>query len=178
MVSGKLAHYPPAMALSPRHTRRALAVIIVVTSLWWVQRGQRPEIALPPAALSTSPPTNPSPAAPHASPTVNQELRDAANPQRSRVQLFASGRVTRLLPDDNEGSRHQKFLIRATPDLSVLVVYNLDLARRVPVAVGDSVTVRGEYIWNDKGGLIHWTHRDPAQKHQPGWVDLKGTRYQ
>ena len=175
MASRKLAHYPISMALTPRHARRALVVIILVTSFWWVQRAKRQETPPPVQAPSTPPPANPSESR---SPASNQELRDAANQQRSRVQLFATGRVTRLLADDNEGSRHQKFLIRAAPDLTVLVVYNLDLARRVPVEVGDSVTVRGEYIWNEKGGLIHWTHKDPAGKHQPGWVDLKGTRYQ
>lgn len=86
--------------------------------------------------------------------------------------------VARLLPDDTEGSRHQRFLVRVADELTVLVAYNLDLAPHIPLVVGDSVTLRGEYIWNEKGGVLHWTHHDPARRHQPGWVDYRGTRYQ
>lgn len=147
--------------------------------LTFVARQTRTSSVSPPAR--TIEPTSarvPPSVARSTAPDANRELIDAANQQRSKVQLFATGRVTRLLPDDNEGSRHQKFLIRAASDLTVMVVYNLDLAPRIPAAVGDSVTVRGEYIWNEKGGLLHWTHHDPSRRHQPGWVDLNGTRYQ
>ena len=105
------------------------------------------------------------------------ELRRAVNEHAANVELETSGAVTRLLPDDNDGSRHERFLIRAAGDLSILVVYNLDLAPRVPVHVGDSVTLRGEYIWNDRGGMIHWTHHDPSRHHEPGWIDVGGRRY-
>ncbi|MES2304738.1 MAG: DUF3465 domain-containing protein [Gemmatimonadota bacterium] len=168
------------MALSARQARRALVVIILVTSFWWVQRGVRSVDRRQPVGPAAAPAT-PAPSRPQTAPAPNAgnaALIDAVHQQRSHVELFAIGRVARLLPDDNEGSRHQKFLLRIAPDLTVLLVYNLDLARRVPVAMGDSVTARGEYIWNEKGGLLHWTHKDPAGKHQPGWVDLKGTRYQ
>lgn len=154
--------------------RRALVVVIIIVALWLAtQSRSEVPVALPPAG----PITNPAPSGSIDAP-ANQALRDAANQQRSHVQLLAVGRVTRLLPDDNEGSRHQKFLFRAAPDLTVLVAYNLELAPRIPLAVGDSVQVSGEYIWNEKGGLIHWTHKDPAGKHLPGWVELKGKRYQ
>ncbi|RYD47668.1 MAG: DUF3465 domain-containing protein, partial [Verrucomicrobiaceae bacterium] len=43
--------------------------------------------------------------------------------------------------------------------------------------VGDKVVVRGEYIWNDKGGLIHWTHHDPKGKGPEGWIRHKGRKY-
>jgi hypothetical protein len=163
---------------TPRNQRPlALLALLLLAGLglWSTRRAPAPPAGVTNAPRISPPPipANPTPAA-----DPNAALLAAAQQQRSHAQLFAVGRVTRLLADDNEGSRHQKFLLRATPELTVLVVYNLDLAPRVPVAVGDSVTVRGEYIWNEKGGLIHWTHKDPAGKHQPGWVDLNGRRFQ
>lgn len=101
--------------------------------------------------------------------------------ERSRakdVSVDASGVVTRLLADDNEGSRHQRFIIQVTSDLTVLIVHNIDLAPRVPLQAGDSVAVRGDYVWNAQGGLIHWTHHDPDGRHVPGWIEFRGRRYQ
>ena len=44
------------------------------------------------------------------------------------------------------------------------------MAGRVPVGMGDRVYVRGLYEWNDLGGLVHWTHRDPLEDSDGGWV--------
>lgn len=101
--------------------------------------------------------------------------------ERSRAKdlsVDASGVVTRLLADDNAGSRHQRFIIQVASDLTVLIVHNIDLAPRVPLQVGDSVAVRGDYVWNEQGGLIHWTHHDPDGRHVPGWIEVRGRRYQ
>lgn len=105
-------------------------------------------------------------------------VAEAFRTRRSNVELEAAGRVTRLLPDDNQGSRHQRFLVRVEGGATVLVAYNLDLAPRVPVREGDSVGLKGEYVWNDRGGIMHWTHRDPAGRHEAGWVSVSGHRYQ
>ncbi len=85
--------------------------------------------------------------------------------------------MTRLLPDDTEGARHQRFLVRIADGLTILVAYNRDLAPPIPLQPGDSVALRGEYIWNDRGGMVHWTHHDPARRHEPGWVEYHGRRY-
>lgn len=86
--------------------------------------------------------------------------------------------MVRLLPDDREGSRHQRFVVLVNGKVTVLVAHNLDLAPRVSVAAGDSVELKGEYVWNDRGGVMHWTHRDPAGRHQAGWVRVGGRAYQ
>ena len=85
--------------------------------------------------------------------------------------------MTRLLPDDTAGARHQRFLVRIADGLTILVAYNRDLAPRIPLQPGDSVALRGEYVWNERGGMVHWTHHDPAQRHEPGWVEYNGRRY-
>ena len=87
------------------------------------------------------------------------------------VEVQGEGTVARVLPDDSEGSRHQRFLVRLDSGQTVLITHNIDLAPRLaPLTIGDRVAFRGEYVWNPKGGLIHWTHRDPAGHHEAGWL--------
>jgi len=102
---------------------------------------------------------------------------DAFRARRSGVEVEATGVVTRRLPDDLEGSKHQRFILRVG-DQTVLVAHNIDLAPRVPVSEGDTVQLRGEYEWNQLGGVIHWTHRDPSGRHSAGWIRIRGSLYQ
>lgn len=88
-----------------------------------------------------------------------------------------TGFVTRLLSDDNDGSRHQRFIIDIGDRATLLVAHNLDLAKRVPVGMGDRVQVRGMYEWNDLGGLVHWTHHDPQGIEDGGYVRYRGRDY-
>lgn len=98
---------------------------------------------------------------------------------RSGDQVQGSGRVIRVLSDDNEGSRHQRFIVELSPGRTLLVAHNIDLAPRVQsIRTGDTVAFYGEYEWNDRGGVIHWTHRDPRGRHSDGWIEHNGRRYQ
>ncbi len=98
--------------------------------------------------------------------------------RRSDVLVEVSGDVERILVDDNQGSRHQRFILELASGHTVLVAHNIDLARRVPLGRGDRVEVKGEYEWNDRGGVLHWTHRDPQRRHQGGWIKHRGETYQ
>lgn len=94
-------------------------------------------------------------------------------------QVQASGMVLRILPDDNEGSRHQKFILELASGRTVLVAHNIDLAPRIPgLRTGDTVAFYGEFETNDRGGVVHWTHRDPQGRHPHGWLEHKGRRYE
>ena len=97
----------------------------------------------------------------------------------SDVQVEGEGTVIRVLPDDVDGSRHQRFIVQLASGQTLLITHNIDLAPRIAgLKVGDSVGFNGEYVWNEKGGVIHWTHHDPQGRHVAGWVIHNGKRYQ
>ncbi len=80
------------------------------------------------------------------------------------------GRVVHLLADDLQGSRHQRFLVKLSNGITLKLSHNIDLAKRVPLKKGDSISFKGQYEWNEKGGVVHWTHHDPAGRHTGGWI--------
>jgi hypothetical protein len=99
--------------------------------------------------------------------------------RRSDIQVQGSGRVSRILADDNKGSRHQRFIVELPSGQTVLIAHNIDLADRVAsLEAGDPVEFNGEYEWNERGGVIHWTHRDPQGVHEAGWIKHGGRTYQ
>lgn len=109
----------------------------------------------------------------------NAAIDLAIEQQRSHVQLQMQGSVSKVLQDDNDGSRHQRFLVALPSGRTILVAHNIDLAGRVSdLQAGDSVELYGEYVWNERGGVMHWTHRDPAGRHVPGWIKHNGHVYQ
>ena len=96
---------------------------------------------------------------------------------RSDVWVEGSGEVVRLLSDDLEGSRHQRLIVEVAQGHTILVSHNIDLAPKVPLREGQRISFRGEYEWNDRGGVVHWTHHDPRGRRQGGWIDSNGKRY-
>lgn len=105
------------------------------------------------------------------------QLRAAAHDPNAKFWTSIQGEVIKNLKDDTEGDRHQKFLLQIADDLTLLVSHNIDVATRVPVREGDLVSVQGEYVWNNRGGVVHWTHRDPSGRKTGGWIELNGKRY-
>jgi hypothetical protein len=107
------------------------------------------------------------------------EYSFAFSTQESNSQISGQGVVTRLLADDNKGSRHQKFIIMLPSGQTLLIAHNIDIAPRInSLRVGDSIQFYGEYEWNERGGVVHWTHQDPSGTHQAGWLQHEGKRYQ
>ena len=112
----------------------------------------------------------------HAGPQA--ALEDAYLKRLSKLQVRGAGTVVKLLRDDREGSRHQRFLLRLASGRTLLVVHNIDLAPRIEtLKVGDQVAFEGEYEWNPHGGMVHWTHHDPQRRHRDGWILHDGQTY-
>jgi len=110
---------------------------------------------------------------------TNNAIESAYKNRSSNVQVSGSGVVIRLLRDDNKGSRHQKFILRLSSGQTLLIAHNIDLASRInSISNGDQIQFYGEYEWNNKGGVVHWTHRDPNGHHVGGWLKHKGKTYQ
>lgn len=117
--------------------------------------------------------------APSATAADNSAVARAFADHRSNIEITASGAVQRLLGDEtSETGTHQRFILRLDGSTqTLLVTNNVTIGKRVPVSVGDAVTVHGEYIWNDQGGLVHFTHHDPQRSHEAGWIERQGVRY-
>jgi hypothetical protein len=106
-------------------------------------------------------------------------LARAIESRASGVQLQGQGKVIKVLQDDNNGSRHQRFILELPSGQALLIAHNIDLAPRIPsLRTGDAVSFYGEYEWNPKGGVIHWTHHEPGERHVAGWLKHNGRSYQ
>ena len=106
-------------------------------------------------------------------------LENAFTQRISKLQVTGQGTVVKVLRDDSNGSRHQRFIVRLDSGRTMLVAHNIDLAPRIEtLRAGDTVVFNGEYEWNPKGGVIHWTHRDPQGRHPAGWIKHDGQTYQ
>jgi hypothetical protein len=109
---------------------------------------------------------------------ADDALMHAIARRQSDVQVQGEGRVIKVLPDDNQGSRHQRFIVRLETQKTLLIAHNIDLANRVPgLGTGDTVAFFGEYEWTSQGGVVHWTHHDPAGRHVGGWIKHNGETY-
>jgi hypothetical protein len=106
------------------------------------------------------------------------EVLEAQAEHARKHEVTVTAPVSKLLPDDTEGIPHERFLIRLSNGSTVLVAHDTARAPRVPVQAGDTITIHGEYIWNEKGGVLHWTHHSDTPYHPGGWIELNGRHYE
>jgi len=106
-------------------------------------------------------------------------LESAFLNKASDLQVQGAGKVIALLPDDLEGSAHQKFILELSTEQTLLISHNIDLAAKIDtLQLNDIIEFYGEYEWNSKGGVVHWTHNDPEGVHENGWLKHNGVIYQ
>lgn len=106
-------------------------------------------------------------------------IEEAYSDRRSDIPVALKGVVDKVLRDDNEGGRHQRFILELGNGMTVLVTHNIDIAPRIEgLKPGEPIVVRGEYVFNELGGVVHWTHHDPNRSHEGGWIIYGGRKYQ
>ena len=138
-----------------------LILVCLLPSIWIAQKSQRG------ASVNTAPLVDDS--------SIGRAFASGA----SNIQVEGEGTVIRLLPDDLKGPRHQRFIVQLASGQTLLMTHNIDIAPRIDaLEVGDSVRFNGEYVWNEKGGVIHWTHHDPQHRHVAGWIKHNGKTFQ
>jgi len=143
--------------------KRIYIVAVVVCALSWTNCGLAVQFSAPNgSAIGGDSP-------------VERAFKD----RTSNVQIEGEGAVIRILADDFSGARHQRFVLRLASGQTVLIAHNIDIAPRVAgLQKEDSVRFYGEYVWNEKGGVVHWAHHDPKGRHTAGWLKHDGRTYQ
>lgn len=143
----------------------AVVLVVAVALAKWLLGG---DASSPPGDVSTTVEHGSSTQLAHASDALYAAIRA----HRSSEWVEGSARVVKNLPDDKDGDRHQRFLAELDDGSSLLFAHNLDVAPRAPVEKGDVIRFRGRYEWNDKGGVVHWTHHDDRDPARGGWLRL------
>jgi hypothetical protein len=111
--------------------------------------------------------------------TPISEINTAYANHDSGIEITVKGNITEILSDDTLGDKHQRFIIQMSNSQTIVITHNIDIAPRVAgITVGSLVYAHGEYIWNNQGGIIHWTHHDPAGVHENGWIVFGDKKYQ
>ncbi|HEY4213611.1 MAG TPA: DUF3465 domain-containing protein [Steroidobacteraceae bacterium] len=167
---------------------RLLAVAVAAAAYFWLRLGGPTSLPKGDASGDWGPAAAPSSGGPLAGQTSdggarptcdNQQISRAFQQHQSRVEVCGSGVVSRVLPDDTEGSRHQRLIVSIGSGHTLLIAHNIDLAPRIDCAQsGARVDFLGEYEWNERGGVVHWTHRDPSNRHPAGWFRCDGRVFQ
>ena len=110
---------------------------------------------------------------------AHQLIQEYYTNKTSGKMIVVTATVHRILSDDTHEPRHQRFILSLNSGMTVLVAHNIDLAPRVSgLQIGDTVTVNGQYEWNDQGGVLHWTHHDPKGRRDGGQIEHNGKIYQ
>jgi hypothetical protein len=95
---------------------------------------------------------------------------------RHAAEVTIRGPVTKLEPDYSGPTGPHEYFLVSVDGHSVEIAYNLSLAPRVPVTVGDVVQVHGEFNPDPGRPNIDYVHKSTGG-HESGWVILAGHKY-
>ncbi|MDP3509818.1 MAG: DUF3465 domain-containing protein [Candidatus Melainabacteria bacterium] len=106
------------------------------------------------------------------------QIIQAQSQQARKVELTVTAPIKKLLREEDYREPHQRFLLILSNGTTVLVANDLQYGTYAPVQEGNVVRIHGEYIWNERGGVLHWTHKSDEPRHESGYIDFNGMRYQ
>ncbi len=110
-------------------------------------------------------------------PAVDNGAVASAMAAAQTAEVTVQGHVVALLPDGNgSDGPHQRFQLSLGGGVVVEVDHNITLAPRVPLRVGDTVTLHGEFAPDPGHPVIHYTHHATG-RHEGGWIELNGQTY-
>ena len=104
-------------------------------------------------------------------------VQDVSNHRGENFVEAKDVTVSELSPDDTQGLPHQKWYVKLSSGAEIQCVYNLDMGTRIPLKVGDRISIGGQFIWTNQGGLVHWLHEDPSHRRPDGYVIVNGQTY-
>ncbi len=105
----------------------------------------------------------------------NSRLEGAFAEGRTGIWVSGHGTVVRPLGSD---AASQRFLLRISDDLSVVLRHQVGEAGPIPAERNDVIAFQGRYEFHGGGGEVILTHADPAQPGGGGWVVHQGQRYE
>jgi hypothetical protein len=110
--------------------------------------------------------------------TPDNAAFDAAYSSHRAAEVTVQAKVLDLRPDSpNLGDGvHQRF-DTDVDGIRVEIDHNVSLASRVPVRAGDTVTIHGQFEPDPGHPVIHYTHHQTG-RHEGGWIELAGQRYE
>ncbi len=115
-----------------------------------------------------------------------QMIEEAFRARASGSSVEVGGMVKQLLPDERgggregepEAGRRQRFVLELSSGRTVMVVHDIDSSPRVPLELGDRIEVCGLYAWNNRGGVIEHTQRQPEGTEPGGFIRHAGQVYE
>jgi hypothetical protein len=112
----------------------------------------------------------------------NAQAIDDIQNGRSGDEVIVEGMVTHVgRTSHGESGTHEHFDIRISSgaaEQDILIADNITVGVQAPVKRGDDVIVKGVLEVDPNGPVIHWTHHDPENRHQAGFVMLGGRIYE
>ena len=100
--------------------------------------------------------------------------------QSSGNEVLVSGHVVALLGTrESRSGKHEGYLVKLNKncDLLLKVETNTSITGPIPFTHDEPIVLKGVYVYDPLGGLIHWTHHDPSGRHMNGYVIAGGKSY-
>lgn len=109
----------------------------------------------------------------------NARLLNAFEQGRTGVWVSGHGTVAQLIGDENfAGEVNQRMVVNVADSLDLIVRHSVESSDRVPVTQGDTIAFQGRYEFSGRGGFVGYTHNDPEQPGDGGWIRHEGTTYE